>query len=265
MGVPAAYIKDAPVDWDGEILASAGVCLRVGKTNIPPPSIGTWSMLEAADCDFYHPARERTAWGSCLAYYIMANRRAAADPLAGWLARGRRDISDDDVRGVDPFEAIVSRDCVRAGLSVQHHVGMARLLDGCFAGYAMIPTMGDSTAGLYVYGLDTLACVVAGVGHVMGIPWDVLIWDTPMVVVGHVAAQVARNGGKKGVSRPKDQADITRQLALCKEREDAGLLHPWEEDHPLMYGARPNLTQAEHHRLAELQIAARAAQEAKDA
>jgi hypothetical protein len=54
-----------------------------------------------------------------------------------------------------------------------------------------------------------------------------------MVLLGHAVASNARQNGTKGVARPKDKADIRKQLILATAREYKGELHPWQIAEPL--------------------------------
>jgi len=249
--VPAQYIKDAFVDFDGEIFAAAGVPIVIGSAMVPPPSLGVWSLLEVADCDFVHPLKSRTAWGAALAFYIMAKGKLCAYDLSCWLADGRRDAGLELPHHV--FEEKVIWHAEKNGLRVEHHAQLERALSLSFSGYAMLPQEGNSTDSEYVYDLPTLCAVVAAIGADMGVTWDDMLWSTPTCVIGHVAAQKARQNGKDGVSRPKDDDDRREQFRLCNERDAAGELHPWQIKHPLVFGKLGHESCEAEHQLFDLQ------------
>jgi hypothetical protein len=263
--VPRSYIKFAHVDWEGEIFATAQVPIAIGSVQVPQPSIGVWALLEVADCDFYHPVKKRSAWGAALAFYVMANGRGCAREIREWVATGR--VASGVIAPFNTFEQRVIWHASKNGLDVSHHDDLQSMLELSFAGYSMIPSCDDgstSDSHPYVYSADTLAAVVATIGADMGVSWDALLWDTPCAVIGHVAAQKARQNGKKGVARPKDPADIKLQLRLANERIERGELHPWQVEHPLHYGKQGHESCEEEHRLYDLQQDAMKAMEARN-
>jgi hypothetical protein len=87
-GVPGHYIKQAPVDWQLEFVASAGGSLRIGRAQIPAVSFGVWAMLELIDCDFVHPQKEPTAGGAIVAAYLCAAGKDAMPLVQRNLRRG---------------------------------------------------------------------------------------------------------------------------------------------------------------------------------
>ena len=53
-----------------------------------------------------------------------------------------------------------------------------------------------------------------------------------MILIGHTFAALAKSNGTKGVARPKDKADIRKQMILAAAREYKGELHPWQIEEP---------------------------------
>jgi hypothetical protein len=93
----------------------------------------------------------------------------------------------------------------------------------------------------------------------MGVGWYHLFFHTPLVIIGHAIAQKSKQNGAKGIARPKDREHIKQMMAEAKEREKAGLLHPWQEAEPLHYGLLGHENPDEAYRLAVLQHNARTA------
>jgi len=106
--------------------------------------------------------------------------------------------------------------------------------DAAFAGFRMIPPRG-SGGSLYLFGPESIAGIMLLAEPLHMTPAQVL-WQTPLCLLGHIAARQAEANGVRGVARPKDQADVRRQLAAAAERERLGVAHPWQIDRPDIYG-----------------------------
>ena len=252
MGVPASYIKYAPVDWEGELHAAYALPSPVGCIAVPPITFGVWSLLEMAECNYVHPHQPATVDGRAMALYIAANAQKVAHEVYAWAEQGRPD-SGELVANARLFAE-------RSGAKEEDWRQFDRMLEVSTSGFAMLPGEGgNSSANLY--GLDTFASVIAGVGPLLGLRWDEVMWGTPMAVIGHVCAQMAKQNGAKGVARPKDPGDIREQLRLYRKRREAGTLHPWQEKEPLWYGLEGHESDGENYRWNELNVAAAAAEE----
>lgn len=258
--VPPHFIKDAPVDWAGEIFAASGLPLVLSpEVSVPPPSYGVWALLELLDCDFVHPVKTRTDWGACIALGVACLGREAIplvrDALAAGVPDNPPDLADLPVE-VDDLTARCITICAHAEINpataaaklgdLYHHLNLA------FSGYAMIPKAGGGGGGKYLFGLDAFAGVVATVGPMLQTTPDALMWDTPLCLIGHLVAAENRRQGAKGIKRPKDPEDVKLQLALAKDRAKRGVLHPWQEQEPHIYGKQGHETDDEAYRLAVL-------------
>jgi len=100
-----------------------------------------------------------------------------------------------------------------------------------FNGYSMIPGSGGGSK--FLFGAETIGDVVASLGQSFNISIDDLLWNTPMIVIGHAIAASAKQNGAKGIARPKDPEDVKKQLILATAREYKGELHPWQIESPL--------------------------------
>jgi hypothetical protein len=250
VAVPAQYIKDAHVDWRLEFMQAAGQPLAFGTATIPAPTFGVWAMLELCDCDFVHPHKEPTPMGAVMAAYIAAVGEPAAEFVNAYVTSSDKPTSLEDCE----FCPLMSRALAWA-LSVdmdpdKDYSRLAEWLYAGFAGFQMIP--GGEGGGSQLFGVDALGSMVAGVGAPLGVSWRSLMWETPLVVVGHVVAQQASQNGTKGVARPKDKKHMLEMFALERECRESGKLYPWQEDHPTIFGPDGHESPDEYYRLAEL-------------
>lgn len=253
--VPARYIRDAAVDWPGEFFAVAGLPLPFGSAEIASPSFAVWSMLELLDCDFVHPAKEPTTWGAVLAGFVASNPMRASLYLRAHLAAGyqkNRYESLTDLPMDDGLVAAAITFAAAAGATPDDYANLRQWLTLSFAGFNTIPSDGGS-GGEFLFGVDQFASLVAAIGQEMQTSHYDLMWTTPLVIIGHVIAQKSKQGGAKGIARPKDKGHIKQMIAEATEREKAGLLHPWQEADPLHYGLLGHENADEAYRLAVLQ------------
>ena len=236
-------------------MQAAGQALSFGSSTIAPPVFGTWALLELLDCDFVHPSREPTPFGAVMAAYVAATGKDAVPFVDAYLAADNKPETLED-----------SQNCPLMGRAVEWALSVGadpetdypRLREWLFAGFvgfAMIPGGGDS--GECLFGIDSLGAMIAGVGSTLGRDWSSIMWDTPLVVIGHAVAQTARQNGTKGVGRPKDRQHMQEMFALEKECRKTGKLYPWQEDHPLVFGPDGHESEDEYYRLAELTCAAK--------
>jgi len=248
MRVPGSYIANAEIDWSGELWACYDLPVRVGGATVQPITFGVWSLLELAECDMVHPHLECTDLGAAICLYICANGQLVSAEVARWADAGR---PEDHQFTENAIAFTLAADPGGDGWAA-----LSRVINVSMSGFGMIPTSGKSNGLPNIYGLDTFASVVAAVGPVMGVNWHELMWQTPLAVIGHVSAQVAARNGAEGIARPKDVADIKRQLRLRDEREAEGKLHPWQEDDPVRYGLYGGETEEEKARFDDLYYAA---------
>lgn len=256
MAVPAQYIRNAPVDWRLEFMQAARQPLPFGSTTIPAPTFGVWSLLELCDCDLVHPRKEATPLGAILAAYVAATGERAAEFVNEYLQLEDKPQTIED--GLE--NGLISRARVWVEAvepEPEEFLQLREWLYAGFAGFAMIPGEGDSSE--YLFGIDSLGAMVAGVGDVLGVDWHSLMWETPLVVVGHAVAQRAKQNGTKGVARPKDKDHMQELFALERECRESGKLYPWQEDHPLVFGPDGHESPEEYYRLAELTCKAKEA------
>ena len=252
-GVPGHYIKNAEVDWELEFFSSAGGVLCIGNAVLPAPSFGVWAMLELLDCDFVHPRKESTVGGAIIAAFVAHHGRDCLALVQSHVAEN--DGCNFDLDDLDDASDLVQAAVIWAG---QNNITDAdEVLRLCewfavsFSGFGMIPS-GDGGSE-YIFGADSFGAILAAIGGDLGVPYQELMWATPMTVIGHAVAQKSKQNGAKGVARPKDAVHMAEQFAETKRRESAGELYEWQEREPWRYGLDGHENEDEAYRFAILQ------------
>ena len=247
--VPGRYIKIAEYQGDVEIFACLDVPLRVENQDIRPPSLGVWSLLETFASPFYHLGDGINLIDCCRALYINEYRASCARDVYNW--RNEFDEESFDIADESTYTDL-DRQVVEYGSSLGFDIENAdnwleirRFFEISFSGWAMIPPGGGSSK--FMFGAETMGGVIASLGKSFSVPISTLLWETPVCLIGHATASAASQNGAKGVGRPKDPADIRKQLILAAAREYKGELHPWQIEEPL--SRRLTAIQGEHEHL----------------
>jgi hypothetical protein len=256
-GVPASYIKTAPVDWKLEFLSSAGGSLRMGRAVLPAASFGVWALLELIDCDFLHPQKEPTAGGAIVAAFIAANGKATIPLVQASLDAGLEGVALDldNLNADDKLGCAAVKWAEENNLQPDDFIVLRDWLNVAFAGFGMIPS--GSGGSEFIFGLDSFGAIVAAVGADMGAGYEDMLWNVPLCLIGHAVAQKSKQNGAKGVARPKDPIHMREQLDEAQRRHDAGLLYEWQEKEPLRYDLDGHENEDEAYRYAVLQHEAR--------
>lgn len=225
----------------------------MGTARIPAVSFGVWSLLELIDCDFVHPMKDPTAGGAVLAGYIAANGRAATGLVLDFVEKGydKEELKLDDIPADNDLAKMAAGWAVVHQIQPEDFAKLREWLDVGFAGFGMIP--GGSGGGECLFGMDSFAAIVAAIGSDMGYTYDALLWDVPLCMLGHVAAQKSKQNGAKGIERPKDQEHMREQFAEAQRRFEAGLLYEWQEREPWRYDLDGHENEDEAYRFAVLQ------------
>lgn len=233
--VPGQYIAQADYQGDREIFACLDIPLMIDGQEIRPPSLGVWSLLEAFKCPFVNQFGTGLDLIHCFrALYINEYRESIASSVYNWIYEGvdEFDMSDDTTWST--FDEAVLEYAANLSFDIkcpEHWYAIRMFFDMSFNGYAMIPPSGGGSA--FLFGAETMGSVIAGIGSSFNMSINELLWETPMILLGHTTAATARNNGTKGVSRPKDPKDVRKQLILATAREYKGELHPWQIADPL--------------------------------
>jgi hypothetical protein len=241
--VPANYIRNAAIDWAGELAACFGLDTTIAGVRVPPVTIGRLALLEHIDCLAISHPDEADPLDCLRCLFILANGESAAHDVlseANW--QGKRAPFDRpdlftafDIKVLDWAIEKTDGTLVKAP-------DFSAMVAVAFAGWKMIPA-GKGLAGEYLFGPESLAAMVM-ICEPLGLSLHQIMWEVPLCFVGHLAARTADSNGTKGVARPKDHSDIVRQLELAKQRDGAGELHPWQIDRPDIYKPTPEQIKA---------------------
>lgn len=105
-----------------------------------------------------------------------------------------------------------------------------------FYGFDMLPKDGAGAQKECWFDGAFAGSVLAPASKLLATPYEMILWDIPLCVVWHALAQQAAAFGVKGVERPPDTAVLRRMMREAAEREERGLLHPWQYADPVSYG-----------------------------
>lgn len=230
--VPAKYIKQKEIDFDGEIFDCLGLTFCIAGIEVKPVAIGVLALLEIIDSKIVNDVANASAMDFCRALYIASKGRESAEEVRAWVKAG----------GKEPHEQLLPWDIAICKFADEHKLGKVDLvelynfrnflLQNSFNGYEMIPSTDGGSYMPYLFGAETIASITLTCGIT---DMQKVLWEIPVCLVGHMAAVTAKRNGVKGVSRPKDEADRALQLKQADEREAKGELHPWqilEPDNP---------------------------------
>jgi len=231
--VPASYIKNKPVDYDGEIFACMQMPVVIAGLAVPPPSLGVFALLEVIESPVVADFAKAQAHDCLRALDIAVRRREAAEDVRQWAKN--RDLYDPlDPSKWTAWDIRIAKLAESPDLRIADFALLrSHLMDVTFEGYGMIPQLGSGSSP-YLFGAEAIANMVRLCGAT-NMSYGQLLWELPLCLVGHMAQIAARAAGVKGVSRPKDLADIKRQLKLADSRIRRGKLHPWQKKEPHMY------------------------------
>lgn len=227
--VPAAYIKNKPVNFVAEIFGCLGSPLGVGSLVLPPPTAGCFALLEMIDSRFFRDYRT--------ASFLETGRALAIFRLGRGAVGMVRDYVDDRPDELDAAAQTAMED---GGPELVDRLAEVAewLLVSPFTGYEMIPG-GTRSATQFLFDGVILGSIAMLGGKYAGLTPMATLWEVPLTLLGHIAQVTARANGVQGVGRPKDPDDIRLQLKLAGERDARGEPHPWQIDDPEHYGPGP--------------------------
>ena len=237
--VPSRYVKKAEYSGDSEIFACLDSPAMIEDEPIRPPSIGVWAMLEAIESPFVNQFGNGLDLIHCYrALYINRFRKESASDVYNFRFIHDRDkefdYDDESTWSILDKKSIAYADVAKFDLvDIKNWWDIRIFFDLSFNGYSMLPSTGGGGSE-YLFGAETMGGIVSGLGASFpSRSLDELLWETPMVLLGHATAALARSNGTKGICRQFCKQDIRKQLILATAREYKGELHPWQLDEPL--------------------------------
>lgn len=228
--IPGAYVKDREIDFDAEARSCLGMPTLLQherqKLAVPPVTYGVLSVLEILDNRFLpEPANCRIEDVAEAVLAAICGKRLLTETqdLPRWKRRTGRFLG-----------------CYGRLLVAEYAVLLRHFIEEPFLGFEMLPGRGENNLQ-NLFGARTMAGAVMICAQNAGIGAEAAIWETPMSLIGHLAATRAKINGEKCVARPKDPADLRQKRQEALEREAAGQLHPWQMEDPEWY--EPSATQ----------------------
>jgi hypothetical protein len=234
--VPVRCVKDKHVDYDREIFCLLGHGVQIKDWHFQPPSLGVWALWEIVDNAIIHGDPAATMGDLWRLLWINDARRDAVPVVAQWVADGKPGIGTSlKTQHMLDIKAGYHRDKVLPSgiLNPDVQASIYACIALSMSGYEMIP--GGASTSEYLFGGEMFGYVCrTSITNA-----DEVIWDVPMTLLGHVAANQAQYDGAKGIGRPKDLDDLKIQMESARERERTGKLHPWQKAEPEYYPLTP--------------------------
>jgi hypothetical protein len=211
-------------------------------------------MLELIDCDFVHPKKEATMYGAVVAAFVAAHPAQAQTMIAAHIKAGHGGLSTNEAIKMpldDPMVAAAVTFAATAEATPDDFDNLGKLLMVGFAGFSTIP--GTEGGGEYLFGMDQFGGIVACIGAELNATHTELMNTVPLTVIGHAIAQKSKQGGTKGIARPKDKRHMADLFEMADNLIADGKLLPWQESEPIHFGLLGHENADEAYRLAVLQ------------
>ena len=227
--VPACFIKDKAVDFDGEAYAAMGGCLPIGGFLVRPPSLGVFSIMETYESNFIADPANCSIMEFWRVLFINEHRRSCLQDAMAWAYPDKGatfDAEDDSTWQSWDWEVYEWGKALELSTSIDElsepYVEVHKWFNLAFEGFDMIPGGGGN--GECWFGADAVGSLSAALSERV----DSVLWDVSMCAVGHKLAALCKQNGNEHVKRKKDLDDVKLQLKEAKQRVRDGVLHPWQ-------------------------------------
>lgn len=225
--IPANYVPRKVLDYDAEISQFLGGCLSVGALTIPPPVLGCYPLLELIECKYGIDPAGCSVIEAAAALVIFQLRRNAVELVVD-ARNGGEKLKKSAIELIREHESNI----------LQHYDAIVQYtLHTPWEGLDMLPNDGNGTIDRpNWYDAEWCAAIAGTYCMTASDTIDRVLWEIPLVTVGHMVAYRNRYEGRKGVGRKDSMSELDRMQREADERESNGLLHPWQIDHPERYG-----------------------------
>ena len=216
--VPAKWIRKRELHYWMEELQCINAPASFGSLLLPPPTLGTYILLELSGNSFFANPRTAGVAEAARAVAILQDGRAA---LPAVMAMIRDDF--------DPINALMRRvvEAHKEAL-VDHYDDIAAWIrEVPYYGFDMIPPSADAEHEPFLFSGSTIGAVVSLARERLGANVGEALWNIPVCLIGHMQAAFRKAEGDS-VRRPDDREDIREQLRLARERNERGEPHPWD-------------------------------------
>lgn len=219
--IPDRFIRNKVIDFESEILSCYGVGIETHGIYLPPLTLGIMSMLELLDNKLIK-GEEATVFDYGIIFYSIKKKQKALKHVAKYV-RGHR----------APLELRVRLFMALNRINILSMPRIKEMLETAFTGFDMLPRGGS--AGLFVYGADTVAGLAFTCCDKLKKSYEEIMWNTPLTLIGHVSALNAASNGAKGIGRRKCEDHIKALFKKCKEWDKQDKLYPWQWLEPDIY------------------------------
>ena len=216
--VPAKWIRKRELLFWMEELQCVNAPASFGNLLLPPPTLGTYILLELSGNNFFANPRTAGIAEAARAVAILLDGRAALPAVTAMIRDDFAPINKLMHRVVDDHKQAL----------VDHYEEIAAWLrDVPWYGFDMMPSGGDGESEPYLFSGSMVGAVVYMARNRLGCSVGEAVWQIPVCLIGHLQA-APRHAEGETLRRPDDPADIREQLRLARERNEKGEPHPWE-------------------------------------
>lgn len=232
--IPDRFIREAKIDFDGEIFASMGVSLHTHGNELSPLTIGELSLLETMDNRLLKNDPAANMFDFAIIFYLNKYKEKAVADVAEYV-RGYKAGLERKVKRFMMWKRLTG-----SKLSLYSMSKIEEWLQLAFTGFDMIPKSGGNKGGgSYLFGADTLAGLAWVSCQRLNTSFDRIWWKTPLTLLGHISAINAAENGVKGVGRSKDLEHMKAIFKKCRKWDSENRMYPWQWMQPEMYQLGP--------------------------
>jgi hypothetical protein len=240
--IPASLVPRAAFDYEAEAQQILGHDLILSDgLHVPPLTAARLIALELVTSRFYMDPFGCEPMDAAAALVICTCRRAVLESILDQhlFSHGTADGAGGALRTLAASFLMAHADAMRRDYS--RLVAWIRLVP--LYGFDMRPKHPAPTREMIFDG-EFVGSVLAPAAKLLATPLEMILWDTPLCVIGHAIAQQDAALGTKGVERPPDTSVLDRMTSEAEAREAAGELHPWQYIDPVNYPLTETQAQA---------------------
>lgn len=219
--VPRHYVPLANVDYDGEVRSLLGCGLFIDDFEIKPPTLGTFTLFELVDNDFFINPTKCNVSEMFIAVYIV-NHGTKCKHLCN--KRQKYQLLEKSMSYIgNNADALIKN-----SLAIYKFIGADP-----FLGFDMMPRNGGKNNKAFIFDAEYLASVLSYVCMTSNNTPEYVLWQMPMTMAGHIYAARSKYEGVKNIGRKDDSQILDRIMKESLARELRGELHPWQINDPL--------------------------------
>lgn len=219
--VPRHYVPLAQVDYDGEVRALMGCGLFIDDFEIKPPTLGTFSLFELVENDFFVNPTKCNVLEMFIAVYIV-NHGTKCKHLCN--KRQKYHLLELAMAHIgDNADALIKN-----AANIFNFIAVQP-----FTGFDLMPRSGGKNSKAFIFDAEYIATVLSYVCMTSNNTPDYVLWQMPMTMAGHIYAARSKYEGIKNIGRKDDAQVLDQIMRESMDRELRGELHPWQVNDPL--------------------------------